>query len=93
MNPKPIEQANDAVLRFSLPALQRAALRAREVAWRTGTAVVVVRDGALEYQWPDQEGNFRSSANALREASIRQDAQLELPGDVLPEEMPRDSSK
>lgn len=64
MNPKPIEQANDAVLRFSLPALQRAALRAREVARQTGTAIVVTRDGALEYQWPDPEGNFQPGTDA-----------------------------
>ncbi len=36
MNPKAIEQARDTDLRFSCTALQRAALRAREVAQRTG---------------------------------------------------------
>jgi hypothetical protein len=36
MNPKPIEEAKNADLRGLLPALQRAALRARELAARTG---------------------------------------------------------
>jgi len=49
MNKRPIEQAHDADLRFSSAALQRAALRARELAIKTGTAIVVSHDGKLEY--------------------------------------------
>jgi len=47
MNPKPIEQAKDPDVRASLAAMQRAARRAREVAARTGTRLVLVRDGQL----------------------------------------------
>ena len=53
MNEQPIEQAQDADLRLSSAALQRAALRARELAIKTGTAIVVNRDGKLEYLAPE----------------------------------------
>lgn len=53
MNKQPIEQAQDADLRLSAAALQRAALRARELARKTGTAIVVNRDGKLEYLVPE----------------------------------------
>ena len=53
MNKQPIEQAHDADLRFSSAALLRAALRARELAMKTGTAIVVSRDGKLEYLAPE----------------------------------------
>jgi hypothetical protein len=52
MNPKPIEQARDPDLRHSAAALRRAALRARELAQRTGTALVVMREGKLEWLQP-----------------------------------------
>lgn len=52
MSPKPIEQAHDAILRLSLPALLRAARRAREVAAQTGTCIVVSRDGVIEHIAP-----------------------------------------
>ena len=48
MNTKPIEEAKNADLRGSFPALQRAALRARELAARTGTKLVVGRGGVIE---------------------------------------------
>ena len=48
MNRKPIEHAKDPDLRHSLAALRRAAARAREVAAATHTALVVVRNGAVE---------------------------------------------
>ena len=53
MNKQPIEQAHDTDLRLSSAALQRAALRARELAIKTGTAIVVNRDGKLEYLAPE----------------------------------------
>jgi len=53
MNKQPIEQAHDTDLRLSSAALQRAALRARELAMKTGTAIVVNRDGKLEYLVPE----------------------------------------
>lgn len=49
MNKKPIEQARDADLRLSPAAMGRAALRARELALQTGTAIVISRDGVVEY--------------------------------------------
>jgi hypothetical protein len=50
--PQPIENAANADLRGSWPALQRAARRARTLAAQTGTAVVVMRNGTLEYLYP-----------------------------------------
>ena len=55
MTPKPIEQARDSDLRLSLVALQRAARRAHEIAEQTGTAIVISRDGVLEYHQPKSE--------------------------------------
>ena len=52
MNKRPIEQAQDADLRLSMVALQRAALRAHRVAKETGTAVVISCDGVLHHLSP-----------------------------------------
>ena len=52
MNKQPIEQAHDADLRLSAAALRRAAQRARELAQQTGTAVVISRDGVIQYLKP-----------------------------------------
>ncbi|MCB1958942.1 MAG: hypothetical protein KDE68_00180 [Rhodocyclaceae bacterium] len=48
MNPKPIETACDSDLRLSGQAMQRAAQRARELAARTGTELIVSRNGVIE---------------------------------------------
>jgi hypothetical protein len=48
MNTKAINQANNADLRSSWQALQRAARRARELAMQTGTELIVSRGGAIE---------------------------------------------
>jgi hypothetical protein len=48
MNRQPIDHARDPDLRHSLPALQRAAQRARELARQTGTAIVIRHNGVLE---------------------------------------------
>jgi hypothetical protein len=48
MNSKSIEQANNADLRGSWQAIQRAAQRAREVAAQTGTELIVSRGGVME---------------------------------------------
>ena len=45
MNEKPISEAKDPDIRDSFAALKRAALNAREVARKTGTALVVNRNG------------------------------------------------
>lgn len=48
MNKQPLDTAHDADLRLSQQAMQRAALRAHELAAQTGTAIVVSRHGVLE---------------------------------------------
>ncbi|MBS0613379.1 MAG: hypothetical protein JSS24_09445 [Proteobacteria bacterium] len=48
MNTKTINQANNADLRGSWQALQRAAQRARELAAQTGTELIVSRGGVIE---------------------------------------------
>lgn len=53
MNKQPIEQARDADLRQAGAALLRAAERARALAQQTGTALVVSRNGVLEYVTPE----------------------------------------
>lgn len=53
MNKRPIETARDADLRGALAAMQRAAQRAREIARRTGTAIVVSKRGVIEHLSPD----------------------------------------
>ena len=55
MNDAPIASARDADLRLSLPALKRAAQRARELAARTGTAIVVSRGGVMEHIIPQPD--------------------------------------
>lgn len=49
MNDKPISQSKDVRLRGSMAAMQRAAQRARERARRTGTRLVVSRNGVLRH--------------------------------------------
>ena len=49
MNNKDISTAKDPDLRSSLAALQRAALSARQTAIQTGTNIVVVQNGRLEF--------------------------------------------
>lgn len=64
INSQPIEMAASADLRGSWVALQRAALRARELAAKTGTALVVVRNGTLEHLYPQitQPGPYKREA-------------------------------
>ncbi|MDN5850932.1 MAG: hypothetical protein L0I62_00900 [Gammaproteobacteria bacterium] len=52
MSNKPITEAEDPDLRHSLAALRRAALRAREVAIRTGTRLIVSEQGRIRYLDP-----------------------------------------
>jgi hypothetical protein len=51
MNIQPVEQ--DLDLQLSAAAMQRAALRAREIARQTGTCLVVSRNGIVELLEPD----------------------------------------
>jgi hypothetical protein len=55
INKRPISEARSADLRGSLPALRRAAKRAREIAAQTGTAIVIQRRGKLERVYPATE--------------------------------------
>ena len=65
-NHQPIESANNADLRGSLPALLRAAQRARQLAAQTGTAVVVMRDGVLEHIYPQSTVANRAQESGRR---------------------------
>lgn len=56
MNDKPITQSKDADLRNSLPALMRAASKAREVARRTGTRLVILQEGRVRFLEPLDAG-------------------------------------
>jgi hypothetical protein len=53
MSTKTIDQATSADLRGSWQALLRAAQRARELAAKTGTELVVSRDGVIERIRPE----------------------------------------
>jgi len=62
MSKRSIEDAHDPDLRGSLPALRRAALRAREIARKTGTTIVIWRNNRIEHLKPDHDtanGNIR----------------------------------
>ena len=61
MKPRDLSEAKNPDLRASLAAMRRAAAVARETAIRTGTAIVVVRDGKP----------VRIPAAQLREAGAR----------------------
>ena len=51
-NDRPLEESNNPDLRNSLKALERAALRARELAIRTKTQLIVSRNGVIERLTP-----------------------------------------
>lgn len=55
MNTKTIDKANNADLRGSWQALQRAAQRARELAMQTGTELIVSRNGVIERIQPQPD--------------------------------------
>ena len=48
MNNNPIEKAKDLDLAGSAEAMRRAAIRARQIAAQTGTALIVWRDGKIQ---------------------------------------------
>lgn len=74
MNQLPIEQARDSDLRLSLAALRRAALRARDLAQKTGTALVVTHDGVIEYlTFPPEETDKNAAANVQEPAAPYRD--------------------
>lgn len=68
-NKRPISEARSADLRGSLPALRRAAERARQVAAQTGTAVVIRRGSKLERVYPapvDAVASVREKGSTYR---------------------------
>lgn len=71
MNKSPIETARDADLRLSPRAMQRAAERARELAARTGTAIVVSRDGVVEHIEPEHNPDPEPATLQLQEPAAR----------------------
>jgi hypothetical protein len=60
MNPKPIEQAKNALLGRALPALLRARKRAEEVAIATNTELVEMVDGKIVLVRPIQKPEARN---------------------------------
>ena len=67
MNTKSLQEIKDEDLRNALPAMQRAAQRARQIAAQTQTAIIVMRDGQMVREYPslndqnvsaDEKGNF-----------------------------------
>ena len=52
MNTRSLQEAKDEDLRNALPALQRAAQRARQIAAQTQTAMIVMRDGQMVREYP-----------------------------------------
>jgi hypothetical protein len=52
MSEPPVSRLQDADMQGTYAALLRAARRAREIAWMTGTAVVYMRDGNLVFEYP-----------------------------------------
>lgn len=67
MNTAPIETAHDPDLRLSVHAMKRAALRARELARQTATALVVSRNGIIELLPVDQ---LPPATPAVQEPSV-----------------------
>ncbi len=67
VNTQPVSQAKDADLRLSQAALERAAQRAREIAARTGTALVVSRNGKVERIAPEGAWAVHSGAEPVGE--------------------------
>ena len=55
MNNKSLKQARDEDVRNISAALERAARRARELAARTHTALVTMRDGKLVTEYPSPQ--------------------------------------
>ena len=55
MNDKPLESAKDPDLRCSQQAMQRAALKAREIAAQTGTAIVITEQGVMREVQPNAD--------------------------------------
>lgn len=53
MNTLPLSQAKDIDLRLSRVAIERAALRARELAVQTGTDLIVSQNGVIQRVKPD----------------------------------------
>ena len=67
MNMKLLQEIKDEDLRNALPAMQRAAQRARQIAAQTQTAMIVMCDGQMVREYPslhdknvsvDKKGNF-----------------------------------
>ena len=67
MNTKLLQEIKDEDLRNVLPAMQRAAQRARQIAAQTQTAMIVMCDGQMVREDPslhdknvsiDKKGNF-----------------------------------
>ena len=58
MKAETINQARDSLLPNSVIAIKRAALRAREVAFNTNTAIIIVKNGKLVRVYPKQDSKI-----------------------------------
>ncbi len=63
-----LQHARSSSLKGTMAAMLRAAQRARQIAAQTHTALVVQRNGALEYLYPPQVTANVPSAGALAAA-------------------------
>ena len=64
MNTKSLQEIKDEDLRNALPAMQRAAQRARQIAAQTQTAIIVMRDGEMVREYPSLNDQNVSADNA-----------------------------
>lgn len=64
MNTKSLQEIKDEDLRNALPAMQRAAQRARQIAAQTQTAIIVMRDGQMVREYPSLNDQNVSADNA-----------------------------
>lgn len=68
MKPETITQAHDPILPLAMTAMRRAAQRAREIALRTNTALIVVKEGKViriePYQIREESANSGHNTNS-----------------------------
>ena len=70
MNTKLLQEIKDEDLRNALPAMQRAAQRARQIAAQTQTAIIVMRDGQMVREYPSLNDQDISADNANKKGSF-----------------------
>jgi hypothetical protein len=71
MNPRPLELCDDPDLRLSLPAMRRAARRARELARQTRTCIVVGEQGKVLRISPDELDRIEAAGKIEAEQRLQ----------------------